>query len=692
MTTLIAEAISRTNFAPIAHSNLKGGAEIDQVKLNYFIAQAIMELNEITAFGKGTVDLPNTLDEGRGYVYRRGEFLMLTEFERNKGISKIVLGQELETDQDYVNFLQAIILLEMTEDTSNNDLRASIVQLLSYGNIIEGSDEASQLAKISMVFETMMNNGSFNPLEVEVDDLMDIIPPFENLKDVLGLNIVPAAPVLAPIEEAAQEKAIHETVEGQQELSLDVETTPAAVQVPTGKTDVYEVARQITAVKEKGVILQEISDACGVSISTLSQVQNLKNLNVREKTLLRISETLATFKVTDRKKEVEPQASIESAVEVATPVVETKAQTKTAPVAEVNLSVQTMKRTGYTLEEIKAQRPNIFNDDAVRAYLSNFTFETYKPFADQHAFIEAVITYRKAQREEHVPEHQMLKIEEKLRYVGDPKTIEMALKAMLSDVHVLFKGPAGAGKTVIAQTLSAILNMPLHTMNGSGDSDSDIIIGSKEAANGTTYAVDGRLVEAMKYAGIFYADETNFVLPDILAVINAALDHRKSIYNDNTGEDVIGHKNFRFIGSINEGYEGTRKMNEATSDRTISIIVDYMSPKHLEEYLRNFDPGYTDFQKNVLKLNVVSDADIVMLKNIATRLQGAVKRSENPLPQEIASIRNIEQILKLTRMNSFEAAIKTIIQKYDPDIRADIVGVLQGVDRLHLNPKEFLVG
>jgi hypothetical protein len=81
-----------------------------------------------------------------------------------------------------------------------------------------------------------------------------------------------------------------------------------------------------------------------------------------------------------------------------------------------------------------------------------------------------------------------------------------------------------------------------------------------------------------------------------------------------------------------------------------------------------------------------------MLKNIATRLQGAVKRSENPLPQEIASIRNIEQILKLTRMNSFEAAIKTIIQKYDPDIRADIVGVLQGVDRLHLNPKEFLVG
>lgn len=675
MTPLLVEAISQTKDELITNSELKGGTEIHEVKLNYSIAQAIMSLGKISAFGKGEVDLPYIFDQGKGYVYQREDFLVLIEYERNKGINRMVLGQQLATEEEYVYFVQSIILLEMCEDTTNTQLGDEIVKILSFDTIKEGTEEASLLSKITMTFETMFKNGTLNPYDVDKDEYMEIIR-IENIKDVLGIvdrvSVEPEVLTLNEISEVFPE--VKKETDDQQQVTEVEHLTLISEELPL---TISEVAAGIKSATESGIKLQHIAELSGVSISTLSEIQNLKRTSVREKTLQKISDALKIAKVEESAVKPEAKRQIVESIQV-----------KTSQKEEI--AVPTSTKPSFDMETIRRERPIIFDDEAVRHYLKKFEFETYKPFATQEEFIDAIIAFRTDQREKHVPQHALMKIESKLRYVGEPAPLEAAIKNMLVDVHILLKGPAGAGKTVIAQTLSALLNMPLYTMNGSGDSDSDIIIGSKEAANGSTYAVDGRLVEAMKNAGLFYADETNFVLADILAVINAALDHRKHIYNDNTGEDVFGHSHFRFIGAINEGYEGTRKMNEATIDRTVTIMVDYMSPKHLEEYLRNYDPGYTDFQKNVLKMNVVSDADIIMLKNIATRLQTAVKQTEDPLPQEVASIRNIEQILKMTRTMSFESAVKQIIQKYDPDIRSDIAGALQGVDRLTLKPKDFI--
>ena len=675
MTQLLVEAINKTSEDLISYSNLKGGMEIQESRLNYPIAEAIMSLSEVESFGKGKVELPSIFMDSEGYVYKKDQFLAVIEYERNKGINRLVLGQNLVTEEDFINFIQTIILLEMCEDTANNQLREDIIRILSVDSIAEGTESALELAKVTMIFETMFKNGNLNPYEIDVDDAMEIIH-LDDMKHVIGIPEKikkEEIPTVSQIETPTEPETTNVNTEEQSSPELFIyEEAP-----PT----IGDIAIAIKKATDSGIKLQSIAEMAGISNSTLSEIQNLKRTSVREKTLLKIADALKKVKVDNvvekaEVKEIRPTAMTESVI--------------TAPLPSTDLKVATAKREMFDIDHIKQERPLIFDDEAIRNYLRKFEFNSTKPFQNQNDFIDAVIAFRAEQREKYVPQHAMLKIESKLRYVGDVTPLEMSLKSMLVDVHVLLKGPAGAGKTVIAQTMSALLNMPLYTMNGSGDSDSDIIIGSKEAANGTTYAVDGRLVEAMKNAGLFYADETNFVLADILAVINAALDHRKHIYNDNTGEDVFGHSSFRFIGAINEGYEGTRKMNEATIDRTVSVYVDYMSPKHLGDYLKNYDPGYTDFQKNVLKMNVVSDADIIMLKNIATRLQDAVKRKENPLPQEIGSIRNIEQILKMTRTMTFETAIKMIIQKYDPDIRADIAGVLVGVDRLDLKVSDFV--
>lgn len=257
---------------------------------------------------------------------------------------------------------------------------------------------------------------------------------------------------------------------------------------------------------------------------------------------------------------------------------------------------------------------------------------------------------------------------------------------MMQGIHVLYTGPAGAGKTVLAQTISAVLNMPLYTMNGNVDTDSDAILGSKEASNGSTYAVRGLMVKALENAGIFYGDEVNFILNEILAVANPALDHRKEVYNPNTHQKIIGHPNFRFIGSMNVGYQGTRELNEATNDRFVAYEVDYMPESALIDYIQNYDPGYTEFQRNVLKMNQIPYEDVLLIADIAKTLQREAKNPDSGLPQEVGSIRNINQIIQQSRNLPMHLAVATVIQKYrkNPEEQLAIRGVLQSVNRLDL--------
>jgi hypothetical protein len=133
-------------------------------------------------------------------------------------------------------------------------------------------------------------------------------------------------------------------------------------------------------------------------------------------------------------------------------------------------------------------------------------------------------------------------------------------------------------------------------------------------------------------------------------------------------------------------------MNKATTDRTVSVVVNYMSPKHLKDYLRDYmkKEDLSDFQRNVLKMDQVSEADIILLANIATALQNGVKNQNIGLPQEVASTRNIVQLLRETRTLPFEVAIKTIVQKYDVDVRSAIVSVLENVGRLNLNARDII--
>jgi MoxR-like ATPase len=443
-----------------------------------------------------------------------------------------------------------------------------------------------------------------------------------------------------------------------------------------------EIAQMIQRENDHGTNLSKIAQIAGVSNGTVSKALNKGK--VAPKSLNKIRDALAALQ----------EDALDEIYEKVNGVLENPPMQKPRLGERIlqKVAEPVKEKPKYTLDEMKNLRPLIWDDETVRDYLRQFDFIELKPFRTKEEFIDAVIAYRTEQREKNVPTNAMVMIQPKLVYVGEPLPLEIGIKNMWQDIHIIYKGPAGTGKTVIAQTLSALLNMPLYTMNGSTDTDSDMIIGSQGASNGSTYVMEGLLVNAMKNAGIFYADEANFVLPEILSVVNAALDHRKEIYNYNNHEHVVGHRNFRFLASINEGYEGTKTMNKATTDRTVSVVVNYMSPKHLKDYLRDYmkKEDLSDFQRNVLKMDQVSEADIILLANIATALQNGVKNQNIGLPQEVASTRNIVQLLRETRTLPFEVAIKTIVQKYDVDVRSAIVSVLENVGRLNLNARDII--
>lgn len=85
--------------------------------------------------------------------------------------------------------------------------------------------------------------------------------------------------------------------------------------------------------------------------------------------------------------------------------------------------------------------------------------------------------------------------------------LEDVLIAVSLKKPVLLKGPTGAGKTKLAETVSAFFTQPIQSINCSVDLDAEALLGFKTIVTNDGVSeidfVDGPVVEAMK-KGIFY--------------------------------------------------------------------------------------------------------------------------------------------------------------------------------------------
>ncbi|MFC4411277.1 AAA family ATPase [Chungangia koreensis] len=232
---------------------------------------------------------------------------------------------------------------------------------------------------------------------------------------------------------------------------------------------------------------------------------------------------------------------------------------------------------------------------------------------------------------------------------------EDVLLSVVLKKPVLLKGPAGAGKTKLADSISSFFQQPMHSINCSVDLDAESLLGFKTIvqSEGKTEIefVEGPVVKAMKAGHLLYIDEINMAKAETLPILHSILDYRRMLTNPFTGEVIHAHPDFSVVAAINEGYIGTAPMNEALKNRFISFSIPYINGELLKQLL------IREFQKAPAEL-------INTMLNISQDLVNQVKNGL--LSDEAASIRSLMDATELAQhIGPIRAVQYSIAEKLD---------------------------
>lgn len=165
-------------------------------------------------------------------------------------------------------------------------------------------------------------------------------------------------------------------------------------------------------------------------------------------------------------------------------------------------------------------------------------------------------------------------------------------KLVALDLPVYLSGEAGTGKNVICKQVAEALELDFYFSN------------AIQQEHKITGFIDARGVfhetqfyKAMKYGGLFFIDELDASIPEVLIILNSAIANK---YFDFPIGKVEAHPNFRVIAAGNtfgtgadNVYSGRYNLDGASMDRFNVIPIKY-SPK-IEKVLTNEDEELISF-------------------------------------------------------------------------------------------------
>lgn len=252
-----------------------------------------------------------------------------------------------------------------------------------------------------------------------------------------------------------------------------------------------------------------------------------------------------------------------------------------------------------------------------------------------------------------VPEAYQSRIPDpRFRYHGEA-ILRAATAAILSGKNLLLVGEKSTGKNVLAENLAKLFQRPLWNVSLHMSIDAAALIGDDSLRDGNVFFREGPITVASKVGGFAVLDEINMAKNEALAVLHSTLDYRRII--DMPGYDLIKiHPATRFIATMNEGYEGTRDLNEALLSRFVVLKMPAMAESDLKQLIEETYPNLKPaFLRDLARL--VADMD--------------KKAAANEIPRHAVDIRGLFDALDLVKegLELNDALAMTLSNKlFDP--------------------------
>lgn len=192
-------------------------------------------------------------------------------------------------------------------------------------------------------------------------------------------------------------------------------------------------------------------------------------------------------------------------------------------------------------------------------------------------------------------------------YQLTPIRLTKFLTAFIKNQNVWAHGHTGTGKSTFVEQVAARIGFPVSRVNLDSSLERADFVGNvvlrQEAGATVSQYIEGILPRAMQRPGFLLLDEIDAGRPDILFVIQRALEGNGLMLTEDHGRIVKPHSLFRFCATANtrgQGdefgiYQGTRAMNTAMLDRfPVFIGFEYLDAADEIKLLKEKFPDLDD--------------------------------------------------------------------------------------------------
>lgn len=169
---------------------------------------------------------------------------------------------------------------------------------------------------------------------------------------------------------------------------------------------------------------------------------------------------------------------------------------------------------------------------------------------------------------------------------------EMIKVCIENDIPVYLAGPAGSGKNYTLEQISWELGLEFYFTNSV---QQEYKLTGFIDAGGVYHETE--FYKAFKNGGIFFLDEMDASIPEVLVLLNAAIANR---YFEFPNGKIKAHKNFRVVAAGNtvgsgadEMYTGRLVLDQATLDRF--AIIDFGYDRNIEMHIAKGNKELVDF-------------------------------------------------------------------------------------------------